>query len=206
MDLQVQFKTGGLGPEFAVTGLSPFFARQVLTGRSEVRGEGRGRGAGGWGRGVPASWHWLILCSVMSLSDANTCRQLSQLCTASSSSSSASSGRFLPSSASPSSGLSSSLQLGSARKPRRERRATDRSPHGHTPSPRDRGQKHTVPGSGDGGGRRGGGCTADLRMEEPKASLPNVSQFPVPGSLRPPHHRATLAPSPLSRDLPPFDV
>lgn len=67
---------------------------------------------------LPVNWHWLILCSVISLSDSNTWRQLSQLCTASSSSSSPSSGLFLQSIASPSSVLSSSLQLGSERKSR----------------------------------------------------------------------------------------
>lgn len=55
-------------------------------------------------------------CALWYRSVTNTWRQLSQLCTASSSSSSPSSGLFLQSIASPSSVLSSSLQLGSEKR------------------------------------------------------------------------------------------
>lgn len=57
--------------------------------RSGRRAEWQSGGEARWAeRCLPVSWHWLILCSVRSLSDSNTCRQLSQLCSAGSSSSS----------------------------------------------------------------------------------------------------------------------
>lgn len=85
------------------------------------RAEWQNGGEAQWAeRCLPVSWHWLILCSVRSLSDSNTCRQLSQLCSAGSSSSSSpsspSSGEsslFLRCPASPSSATLSRAHSGS---------------------------------------------------------------------------------------------
>ena len=86
------------------------------------RAEWQSGGEARWAeRCLPVSWHWLILCSVRSLSDSNTCRQLSQLCSAGSSSSSSpsspSSGEsslFLRRPVSPSSAALSRAHSGSA--------------------------------------------------------------------------------------------